>query len=174
MDFVLVLRRLDAWFQSERLPYALIGGVALAAYGVSRTTFDLDFVVPTEAQDRLVRYMENEGWETLHRSSGYSNHLAGDPDLGRVDFVYVAGTTSAVVLGGARRLPGPGGLVVPVALPEHLIAMKIAAIVNDPSRTLQDLADIRVLLGQQGVDREAVRARLERHGLERYRELCGL
>jgi hypothetical protein len=69
-------------------------------------------------------------------------------------------------------LDGPGGMRIPVPRPEHLIAMKIVAMKNDPSRTYQDMADVRFLLSLPGVDREEVRAQFEKHGLlERYREL---
>jgi len=58
---------------------------------------------------------------------------------------------------------------MPVPSPEHLAAMKVLAIKNDPSRTFQDLADIRFLLAHGGADRRVVRSYFERHGLlERY------
>jgi hypothetical protein len=38
---------------------------------------------------------------------------------------------------------------------------------NDADRALQDLADIRFLLGLPGVDRDEVRASFARHGMER-------
>lgn len=61
---------------------------------------------------------------------------------------------------------------VPVPRPEHLVAMKVVAMKNDPTRTFQDMADIRFLAGLQGVDREEIRSQFEKHGLlERYREL---
>ena len=72
----------------------------------------------------------------------------------------------------ALQLTGPGGLFVPVATPEHLIAMKLTAIQNDPSRTFQNLADIQFLLTQANVDRELVRSRFKALEMEdRYDEL---
>lgn len=172
MDFARVLRHLSTWFEAQNQPYALIGGGALAAYGHLRTTLDLDFVVPAEIQDELVNFMVQSGYETLHRSSGYSNHLNADPELGRVDFVYVSGPTQAALFGETRRLPGPDGIETPVARPEHLIAMKVQAIRNDPSRRFQDLEDIRFLVALPDVDLDAVRDRFARAGMEgRFREL---
>lgn len=154
------------------MPYALIGGVALAAYGRPRTTLDLDFLVDASAQDDLIRFMEAEGYETLHRSAGFSNHLAADERRGRVDFVYVRGTTRDRVFAEARHLVGPGGRTVPVASPEHLVALKLASIEQDPGRTYQDLADIRFLMQTTDLDLEAVRRQFEKHGMkERFDEL---
>lgn len=43
---------------------------------------------------------------------------------------------------------------------------------NDPSRTFQEMADIRFLLGLPGVDRTEIRTYFERHGMkERFDEL---
>jgi len=67
---------------------------------------------------------------------------------------------------------GPHGRSVRVPKPEHLAAMKVAAMASDPSRTLQDLADIQFLLRVPGVDREEIRGYFVRYGLEkRFDEL---
>jgi hypothetical protein len=65
-----------------------------------------------------------------------------------------------------------GGQIVPVPRPEHVAAMKIHAMKHDPSRTLQEMADIQFLLRLPDVDEEAIRAYFERSGLlERYLEI---
>jgi hypothetical protein len=116
--------------------------------------------------------MESLGFETLYRSAGYSNHLHNNASIGRVDFVYIKGETSEKLFSAATRVPGPGGLMVPVPKPEHLVAMKVLAMKNDPGRTFQDLADIRILLMLPGVDREEIRHYFEQHGLrERFDDL---
>lgn len=43
--------------------------------------------------------------------------------------------------------------------------MSVSAIRNDPSRELQDLADLKFLLALPGVDRAVVRESFVRHGL---------
>jgi hypothetical protein len=61
---------------------------------------------------------------------------------------------------------------VPVPRAEHLAAMKVHAMKNDPSRTLQEMADIQFLLRLPGVDIEEIRGYFERSGLlERYHEI---
>jgi hypothetical protein len=59
-----------------------------------------------------------------------------------------------------------------VPRPEHLIAMKVLAMKNDPGRTFQEMADIRVLLQYPGVDLEEARQAFESHDLaERFDEI---
>lgn len=172
MDFVKVLEELARFLEGREIPYAVIGGVGLAGYGMSRATVDLDLVVDGRSQDAVIGHMESLGYDTLHRSSGYSNHQHPIPEMGGVDFVYVRGETSRGLFAAARSLEGPGGRAVPVPSPEHLIAMKVVAMKNDPSRTYQDMADIRFLLTLPDVDRNAVRAQFEKHGLQdRFHDL---
>ncbi|MCP4897221.1 MAG: nucleotidyl transferase AbiEii/AbiGii toxin family protein [bacterium] len=172
MDFERVLTSVATFIRDRGQPWALIGGLGMAAFGMQRTTFDLDLVVPGEVQDDLIGFLESSGYSTLHRSSGYSNHVHDDPEMGRVDLVYVRGDTQRLMFRDLPMIKGPGGAEVPVLRPEHLAAMKVFAIKNDPSRTLRELADIQFLLTLPGVDHEEVRGYFLKHGLEdRFDEL---
>lgn len=173
MDFATVFRRVDAFLSGHGAPCAVIGGLALAAYGRARATFDLDLVVPAEHQQALLGFLASEGFETLHVSPGYSNHLHPDARFGRLDVVYVGAATASEVFGNCRTLEITPGLTAPVPRPEHLIAMKLLALKNDPDRTLQELADVRNLLRLEGIDRALVATYFDRHGLrDKFDELC--
>lgn len=172
MDFGTVFGVISGFLEEKGFRYAVIGGVALAAYGLPRTTIDLDLVVESSAQEDLIRFLESRGYEMLHRSSGYSNHRHSDLDWGNVDFVYVGGETSQTLFAAARLSMGPGGHPMPLPKPEHLAALKVLAMKNDPSRTFQDMADIRFLIDLPGVDRHEIRSYFDRHGLrDRFDEL---
>ncbi len=162
MDFVAGLDLISGFLAGRADRSAVIGGIALAAYGNPRTTIDLDFVVDGDSQDDLIAFLESEGFETLYRNSGYSNHEHPDPERGRLDFVYVRGDTAEKMFAECRRLPGPGGTTILVPKPEHLAALKAQAMKNDPARAPGDLADVRFLLGLPGVDPRAIREYFER------------
>lgn len=149
-------------------PYALVGGLGLHAYGHSRATFDLDLVTPSEAQEALVRGLEELGYDTVHRSAGYSNHSHSDPEWGDVDVVYVDAQTAGHLFPACARTLKLGDREVSVPSAEHLIAMKVQALRNDPSRELQDLADIQYLLGLPDTGRDAVRRYFEKAGLTEW------
>ena len=172
MDFAGELAATASELERLGARWAVIGGVALAALGMPRTTLDLDLACDADAQDGVVAFLESRGFATLHRSPGYSNHLHAEPRRGRIDVVYVRAETADQLFAGCRQLAGPAGLSMPVPRPEHLAAMKVLAMRNDPSRTFQELADIRFLLLDPAVDRELVREHFVRHGLEhRFDEL---
>ena len=166
MDFERVLRTLAVFFDESNVEWGVIGGLAMAVHGAARTTLDVDIVVDGALQDKLIGFLQSQGFATVHRSTGYSNHLHEDPDLGRIDVVYVRGDTSRNILDNMQVHPGPGGIKIPVPRPEHLAAMKAYSIKNDPRRTLRELADIRVLLDVPDVDREEVNSYFVRYGLE--------
>jgi hypothetical protein len=172
VDFARELGVVEGALAREGFRVAVIGGVALTAYGHPRMTLDLDVVTDAPAQDMIVAFMESQGFETLHRSSGYSNHRHPDRSRGRVDFMYVGGPTADKLFASAKELPGPGGRPILVPIPEHLIAMKVQAMKDAPERTWQDLVDIAYLFRLDGVDRDEVRQYFERAGLvEKWNEL---
>lgn len=175
MDLARVVERIAAFLEGERVSFAVVGALGLHAYGVSRATLDLDLVTEARAQDAVVRFLESLGYETLHRSRGFSNHLHPDGEWGRIDLIYVdEGTATALFPACATRLE-IAGRSLPVPKPEHLIAMKVQAIKNDPRRTLRDLADVQALLRLPSIDRSEVRSYFERAGLlDRYDELVRL
>jgi hypothetical protein len=169
MDFAAVYQLVADFLIGRGAPVAVVGGLALHGHGVSRATLDLDLVCEAEIQEALVGFLEAQGYETLHRSAGFSNHLHGSPDRGRLDIVYVDQATARPLFAGSRPLLKLGDHKALVPRAEHLAAMKVQAIKNDPRRELQDLADVQALLRLPGVDAAEVRGYFERAGLlEKY------
>lgn len=167
MQFDEVLRTFARFFEQEGIRYAVAGGLAIHAWGRSRTTQDIDFVVDGRVQSRVVAFSESIGYRTLHVSAGYSNHDHRDETFGRVDFMYVYGDTAERVFADASQRLIAGQAEAPVPKPEHLIAMKVQAIKNAPKRVSIDVPDIEFLLRLPGVDRSRVRDYFDRAGLLR-------
>ena len=143
----------------------VINKFTLAAHGAGRLTHDLDIVTERGAQGDLVAYLESLGYETLHVSAGYSNHAHADPSMGRIDVVYVEGETARTLFAEAGEEEMLPGLRVQVPRAEHLIAMKVLAATNDPTRRLQEMADVVALMRACGIDPIAVREYFARSDL---------
>jgi hypothetical protein len=172
LNFERMLKEVAGFFEREGLRYAVIGAFALHAYGRSRATTDLDFVTDSQSQQKLIAFLEGLGYETLHVSSGYSNHLHRDPAMGRLDFVYVSGDTSKQLFASARRLLVLGKMSAPVPRVEHLAAMKVQAMKNDPERTFQEMADILFLMKLPETNKAEIREYFEKQGLtDKYDEI---
>jgi hypothetical protein len=165
MQFERVLTAFVDIFEREELRYALIGGLAVHAWGRVRPTRDADFAVDVVDAARITSFAESLGFVTTYASDAFSNHSHPDPSWGHVDFMFLGGRTADAVF--AARVPKeivPGRAML-VASPEHLAMMKALAMKNFPHRALYDGEDVRVLLSVPGVDRESVRDYFERLGL---------
>lgn len=157
MQFKAVLEELGKWFDDHGFPFAVIGGLALHAYGISRLTYDLDLITVGEAQGEVVSFLEYLGYETLHRSLGFSNHQHTEPARGRIDVLYVRSDTADQLFGEAETRTLLSDMKVQVPRPEHLIALKLHAMQNEPDRLLHDLADIHSLMRLPNVEQDTVR-----------------
>lgn len=164
MDFSAVLRQVAAAFEDASIPFALAGGVAVAAHGIQRTTLDLDFVVPAELADAARAELDRLGFTTLRTSAGFSNHLRHQPTPQRVDLLYVKGTTRAVLF---ARAPTHEllGVRLRVLHPDHLAAMKLFAASQNPSRAALDFEDVRALLRSGKLDAARLEEYLDRYGV---------
>lgn len=172
MNLEKVAAIIGEFFDRERTACAVVGALAMQAYGSSRATQDLDLAAPAAIQPSVLRFMTSLGYESLHVSAGYSNHLHGERDMGRVDFVYLDTATSHLFFSQTQASLKLGDRTFVVPSAEHLIAMKVHAIKNDPTRLFRDMADLQVLMSLPGLDDARVRHYFERSGLmARYDEI---
>src|SRR5579864_7827896 len=128
--------------QEDGIPYALIGALALNAYGYERTTVDIDLLLTSEGL---------EEFKQKHLGRGYVQKFPGSKGFRDTEF----GVNIDVVLAG--EYPGDG-LPKPVSFPDPakvavrgervalvplpvLIELKLASGMTAPHR-LKDLADV--------------------------------
>ena len=172
MNIKTIFQTLIAFFKHAQIEYALVGAFALKAYGYLRATQDVDFLVRDLHQSKIIAYLESLGYETIYRSAGYSNHVHPLANLGRIDFIYVKGETADIILSEANPLLVLDDILVPVVRVEHLIALKVFAMKNDPERSFREMADLQYLLELPGLDLEEIRGYFEKYEqMEKYDEL---
>lgn len=135
------LRQALVAFNVCRQQPALIGGVAVNAYNVVRSTTDIDFLVALDDADRLHDALLALGYECLYRTDDVANYSRGNE---RLDLVYAHRAASTELLHGAEFRDIPAGRVRVVSA-EGLIGFKLQALNNNPSR-VKDAEDIRELL----------------------------
>src|SRR5438132_1951871 len=59
------LRRLVRWLEKGRIPYAIMGAMAVNAHGARRTTDDVDVLLNAEGFTRLQRELTGSGFERV-------------------------------------------------------------------------------------------------------------
>ena len=143
------LRRLVERLNAERIPYALLGGLALAEHGYPRLTEDIDLLLTPSGLERFRQRLVGRGYRPAFTEA---QKTFRDTQTGvRIEIVT------------AGEYPGDG-LPKPVAFPdpatagvtteiegigvvtlEKLIELKLASGMSAPHR-LRDLADVQDLI----------------------------
>lgn len=139
MDLRATLKLAHFVLSQNKIPHALIGGLALACYGSTRATVDLDLLVKEEDKERLKTLFHQNGFNLINES----DEVLQFSGIGYVDILLARRPISQKILEEA----GTGGLEgIPLVKAEDLIGLKIQAYKNDKSRALQDKADIQFLI----------------------------
>jgi hypothetical protein len=84
--------------------------------------------------------------------------------------MYVGGATADEIFSAVQRRIIFNHREYPVASPEHLIAMKLFAVYNEPDRKFKDLADIKEIINNTEVDKETIKKLFKKYALEEYYE----
>ena len=147
-----------ALFAALRSTPALIGGLALAAHNVVRATRDVDFLVDADDAEHLHGLLLGLGYQCIHRTGDAANYLRGEEGL---DLLYAHRPIARRLLAEADERSTPMGRLRVIGA-EGLVAFKLQAYVNDPTR-VRDLDDIRALLraNRESVDMDEVRGYFE-------------
>lgn len=168
-DFFAALAR-DAG--QEGLPFLIVGGHAVNAYGYLRTTLDADLLVPEGRADEWRAFWERRGYRCFHASDAFLQFRAAVPSVQfPVDIMIVSEATFSS-MSESRHCLEIGGARMDVPDPLHLIALKLHAL-KSPSRASRDrdVSDIAGLVRSCGIDTRGVEFRqvMERYGDESTR-----
>lgn len=143
------------------VPLLIVGGTAVQVYGYSRFTKDFDCVIAREDDARLAAVLKVAGYEEFDRH----NVVARYRHATRRDWIIDTLLLSADTFGkmwALRQTERLATIEMHVAAPQHVIAMKLHAVKQNPARTMSDVLDILELIKLQ-------RARFSRDELA---EIC--
>jgi predicted nucleotidyltransferase len=147
MDFVLVFKRLLRDFRLHKVDCALIGGFALQAAGIARTTGDIDMLISAQDKEKAKSILLKYGYELIHESADVLNFASDDARMGRLDFLLAHRKYATAMLKRAQKKGILGGrFQIKVIRVEDQIGLKVQSSSNDPSRLWQDMADIKALI----------------------------
>ena len=146
MNFLEDLPKLVMAFDSQKISYALIGGVAMALRGVQRSTLDADFILLSENLKSCDSILQKMGYRCEFQSKNVSHYFSAEQGLGRIDFLHAFRPASLGMLKRAELMPLMDDCRIRVVLTEDLIGLKIQAALNDPDRYRGDWNDIYMLI----------------------------
>ena len=143
-------------FNELKLHYAVMGGLAVRAYSIPRSTWDVDLTVAIERKDlpRFFEAVESRGYSIPEAySRGWVDQVAGMPlvkfktycDSGMVDVdVFLAENEFQKSFLSRSQIMSTEVGAVSIVTPEDLILLKLIA--NRP-RDLIDVADLLFIQG---------------------------
>lgn len=185
-DLIRALERTLADLTSASTGWALVGGLAVSVRSEPRTTRDVDVAIAVADDDEaeaLVREFVRMGYGVM---GGVEQTETGrlatmrllPPVAGShgalVDFLFATSGIEAEVCALAEPLEVLDGVVAPVALIGHLIAMKLLS--RDDDHRPQDIIDLRSLIlvaTDEDIDLARTAARqIESRGFSRGRDLA--
>jgi hypothetical protein len=159
----------------EGLDAVLVGGNAVNLHAYSRTTFDVDLLVPEDQAERWLAFFSRHGFAVFHRTSNFIRaRLAEDPAGALpVDLMLADSETFSKIQEASAQAEIGNGLTLRIPSALHLIAMKLHAL-RSPHRFAHgvDLQDVRHLIRTAKIDvtgRDFAEV-MDRYGSDEIRE----
>lgn len=147
MDFSLVLKYLVKLFNEEKIPYALIGGLALDIHGIIRTTKDIDILIPVEELDKVGAFLLEHGYKQLFKTTDVASYISDNIILGRVDLILAQRKYTKEMLRNTISFKTKiSQNNVNVVNLNDLIGLKIQAYFGRKERKAIDLEDIKSII----------------------------
>lgn len=178
-----LFRQAAAVLDRQDLRWALLGGWAVSLRTEPRFTRDVDLAVAVADDSRaenLVCEFRHEGFEVAALVEQQAVHRLATVRLESrrqdgilLDLLFASSGIEGEICAAAEMLEALPGLTMPVALPEHLLALKLLS--RDDQTRPQDAGDIHQLLAimrpdQIGCVRDALRL-ITARGYARERDL---
>ncbi len=151
-SFVAVVKAAESALRAARVKHVFVGALAVSAYGMPRTTSDVDVIVDYRDEDlrRMVEAFRRGGFrvseEDLHDARVEGSHCTVH-DVGsgfHLDLAPAAKSAAEDSLRHALRVRWHG-TAIPVADPEHTVVMKL---VYGSDQDLEDA--LGILVRQRG------------------------
>lgn len=148
MDFAKVLTILTKEFSEEKVRYALIGGFAMGALGIVRSTMDLDFLIDVNDMPKADVILKKYDYTCVFKSENVSQYVSRINTMGEIDFLHAFRKPSLSMIDRAKNITVfDRTLSIRVVNPEDIIGLKLQALINDASRKNREYADIEAIAG---------------------------
>jgi hypothetical protein len=169
-----VLRTIQLYTEDKAMPFLVIGGHAVNAYGISRQTGDLDFVVPLTSKEKWEALLAKLHYKVGQNDQTFARFSPDTITSWPIDLMFVDDSTfEKMYQDSAIHIFGPASARVISA--RHLIALKIHALkVFQEHRYAKDFTDIICLLksGSAVLSDEELQAMCVRYAnIELYHKL---
>lgn len=173
------LREVAEWLTARRVPFALVGGIAVSVRAEVRFTRDVDLAlsVSEAGLESLVRDLRAAGYAILaiveHETARRTATVRLRSRAGiTVDVLAASSGIESEIVAAAKPVEVPDVGTIPVATAEDLLAMKVLSMT--PRRPQDRIDATNILATHPRLDLDLVRARLsliQSRGFHREQDL---
>ena len=146
MNILETLTRITVTFRQEGVDFALIGGLALQAQGVTRSTTDVDALILVQDKQKVSNIMARSGFSVFYENADVMSFMNMTVQSVRVDFLLAHRPYALAMMKRAESKQFLDGSPIKVLRAEALIGLMVEAVANDRTRRDEDMADIRSLI----------------------------
>ncbi len=141
-----VLEIISRNLTQNKIPFAVIGAIALGLYGLPRFTSDIDLIVEGRLWPPLDSIMERLGYSCYQKTDAFAQFESELGAMGYIDFMFVNTPDGVAILNRSIVVEDELLGKLPVVQPADYIILKMMAIANNPDRSIKDEADLSAFM----------------------------
>ncbi len=140
LDYMISI--LSKELSDKRIPFCLIGAMALSVYGLPRYTADIDLLSDLVCWPEIYALMERLGYECFQKTETFAQFDSELGVYGTVDFMFVRTQEGKDILKQSVLIEDDIFGRIPVIQPSDYVILKLMAIANNPERSAKDESDL--------------------------------
>jgi predicted nucleotidyltransferase len=141
-----VLEIISRNLTQNKIPFAVVGAIALGLYGFPRFTSDIDMITEGRLWPELDSIMKKLGYSCYQKTDVFAQFESELGAMGYIDFMFVNTPDGLDILNRSVLVEDELLGKVPVVQPTDYIILKMMAIANNPDRSIKDKADISTFI----------------------------
>jgi len=148
----ITIPQLKELFSAHKIPFILVGGLALHFHYYDRLTTDIDFMIAESDFEQIKPHLESLGYKLFAKEDAFARFDGSTKNLMNLDLLFVDQETFDAIRNEGKEIElRKTKLTVPSLY--HLIALKLHAIKSNPKfREMKDYPDIVELIHHNNID----------------------
>lgn len=152
----MVIEKVFLKLAEANIRFALMGGFAMGALGIVRSTSDIDILLLATDVPKTEKILKQFHYVKKFQSENVTHFHSELKPFGQIDIIHASRPISKKMLQRAVSINVFKQTPLNVLLPEDIIGLKLQALSNDPTRAPQEKSDIDLILKHLSKNKKAI------------------